>query len=418
MKVAIVGGGFAGLAAGVKLIENGVEVVVIEAEKSLGGLAGGFKGEGWEWNLEKFYHHIFDNDLAIKALAEKVGLAAVMYDPRTEVMVNGRKRQLDTALSVLKYDQMSLMGRLRMGLGLGVLKVIRNGKWLERFRAVKVLPVLLGKEGYERVWEPLLSAKFGSLVGKVNMAWFWARVAKRTKRLGYFGGGFGALAEKIGEHIKIRGGGISVDKQIGEIEIKDGKPFVDGVEYDGVLLTVPAPIANKLVGEEILSTLKIDYLWGQAMVLELRQSLMTGYWLNILEKHWPFLVVVEHTNLIDKSHYGGSEIVYLGNYLEEGDERLKEGDQKLVERYLPYLKKINKEFKKGWIKKSYRFQAPFAQPVFPVNYSKQIPKIQTKLPGVYVANMSMVYPWDRGTNYAVEIGERAAAEILKKLGKR
>jgi hypothetical protein len=27
--------------------------------------------------------------------------------------------------------------------------------------------------------------------------------------------------------------------------------------------------------------------------------------------------------------------------------------------------------------------------------------------------MSQVYPWDRGTNYAVEIGQRAAGEMMK-----
>jgi hypothetical protein len=27
--------------------------------------------------------------------------------------------------------------------------------------------------------------------------------------------------------------------------------------------------------------------------------------------------------------------------------------------------------------------------------------------------MSQVYPWDRGTNYAVELGHRVAAEVLR-----
>jgi len=51
--------------------------------------------------------------------------------------------------------------------------------------------------------------------------------------------------------------------------------------------------------------------------------------------------------------------------------------------------------------------------VFPVNYSKQLPSIKTKTLGVYMANMSMVYPWDRGVNYAVELGRKAAKIILE-----
>jgi len=34
--------------------------------------------------------------------------------------------------------------------------------------------------------------------------------------------------------------------------------------------------------------------------------------------------------------------------------------------------------------------------------------LQTPLKGLYLASMSQVWPWDRGTNYAVEIGQQAA----------
>jgi hypothetical protein len=47
-----------------------------------------------------------------------------------------------------------------------------------------------------------------------------------------------------------------------------------------------------------------------------------------------------------------------------------------------------------------------------LNHSRAIPDIRTPLPGLYFASMSQVYPWDRGTNFAVEIGRRAARIIL------
>ena len=76
-------------------------------------------------------------------------------------------------------------------------------------------------------------------------------------------------------------------------------------------------------------------------MLELEASLMKGYWLNVLEKDWPFLVAVEHTNFIDKNHYGGKTIIYLGNYLADGDKRLELSEEKLLELFLPFLSKIN-----------------------------------------------------------------------------
>ena len=47
-----------------------------------------------------------------------------------------------------------------------------------------------------------------------------------------------------------------------------------------------------------------------------------------------------------------------------------------------------------------------------VNHSANIPAIETPVKGLYFASMSQVYPWDRGTNFAVEIG-RKAAELMK-----
>ncbi len=409
MKIAIIGGGFTGLAAGVDLVEGGNEVMLIEAEKKLGGLAVGFKTPGWDWSLERYYHHIFANDESIIELAKKIGLPAIFQVPKTNSFIDGEQIQLDSPLSLLRFSKISWQGRLRMGLGLAALKLIRNGLKLERWGVVEFLPKLVGEEGYKKIWEPLLAAKFGPYLKKVNMAWFWARVYKRTQALGYFEGGFGTLAEKTGEYIKARGGKIRLGAKV-KILKQDKKSgwWVDDEKFDRILVTLPAPQTDKLIGQGKVTWPVIEYLWAQTLVLEMDQSLMKGYWLNILEKNWPFLVAVEHTNFVDKEHYGGRVVVYLGNYLATGDKRLKMSEEKLLEHFLPYLTKINPAFRPAWIRRAWCFEAPFAQPVFPINYSKQIPSIKTGMPGLYVANMSMVYPWDRGTNYAVELGQGAA----------
>jgi hypothetical protein len=38
--------------------------------------------------------------------------------------------------------------------------------------------------------------------------------------------------------------------------------------------------------------------------------------------------------------------------------------------------------------------------------------VKTPLPNVWLASMSQVYPWDRGTNFAVEIGRRVARRMV------
>ncbi len=84
----------------------------------------------------------------------------------------------------------------------------------------------------------------------------------------------------------------------------------------------------------------------------------------------------------------------------------------LLERFYPALKRINPEFTPDWVRTSWLFRTAYAQPVPLLNHSKNIPTIQTPIPGLYFASMSQVYPWDRGTNFAVEICRKAAGIMI------
>jgi len=59
------------------------------------------------------------------------------------------------------------------------------------------------------------------------------------------------------------------------------------------------------------------------------------------------------------------------------------------------------------------FKSSYAQPIIPLNYSSIIQPIKTNVRGLYQASMEQVYPWDRGTNYAVALGKAVAEEIIK-----
>lgn len=400
----MVGAGFTGLSCAITLAERGVEVEVFEKSSSVGGLAVGITSKNWSWSLDKYYHHIFTNDRDIIEMAKKVGLPPHYLSPTTSSLINGKVLRLDSPLSVLGFSELSLLARIRMGLGLATLKLIPNGLFLEKFRVIDFLPKLIGKEAYEKIWERLLSAKFGSQKKIVNMAWFWSRIAKRTKNLGYFEGGFLSLVLKMQLYLEKHGGKLHLNSEL-EMSKKTTK------KYDKIILTTPAPVANIICGKKILP--EIEYLWAQTLVLELKFSLINSYWLNILEKDWPFLVVVEHTNLVSKNNFGDKVIVYLGNYLESDSLQLKLSKDEVLKKYLKYIKLINPEFNTSWITDSFLFRAQYAQPVFPINYSK-------KLSGVYkwddkflFSNMSMVYPFDRGTNYAVKLGVDIAKTCLQ-----
>ena len=126
MRVAIVGAGFTGLTAGWELVKAGHKVVIYEKEKGVGGLAGNFKPAGWKWGVEKYYHHIFSGDNEIISLAKEVGWPAFFERPKTNSLIGGEEKQLDSALSLLGFNDLSLMSRLHMGVGLLVLKMMRQ----------------------------------------------------------------------------------------------------------------------------------------------------------------------------------------------------------------------------------------------------------------------------------------------------
>ena len=121
----------------------------------------------------------------------------------------------------------------------------------------------------------------------------------------------------------------------------------------------------------------------------------------------PVLAIVEHTNIMNSKHYNNEHLVYLGNYLPKEHKYYSLTAAELLETFDPFLKTINPDYKKSLIGVK-KFAVPFAQPIIPINYSYMIPPFETPIKNVYLANMQQVYPWDRGTNYAVELGEKAA----------
>ncbi len=415
MKIAIVGAGFAGLAAGLELAKSGVEVEIFESQDKVGGLAVGFKKPNWSWTAEKFYHHIFTNDSDIISLAKEVGITPIFLRPKTCVFWRRKVYPLDSPIDLLKFPGLVLVDKLRMGLILAIFKLLPDGKFLERWTAEKGLKFLMGENGYKTIWEPLLNGKFSGYSSQVNLAWFWARIKKRTPSLGTFPGGFQALADRIARRITELGGKIHLNSPA---DINNLQNAFDAVLITAISPLVPQPLAPRLQAPEALATggQVGPFLDAHVLFLELNQPFLPPdiYWLNILDRKFPFLVVCEHTNFVGKENFGGKHLLYVGNYLPKDHRLFTLSPEKALHEFLPWLLKINPDFSKKEIDKFFIFHGPNAQPVMALNYSRQIPpiKINDKL---YAINQAMIYPWDRGINYAVELGEKVAKLMLNNL---
>ena len=432
MKIAVIGAGVAGLSAAYDLLQAGHEVTVYEASSQAGGLAAGFRDERWEWPLEKFYHHLFASDKAILGLAEELGLGDKVFFPRptTSVIYDDRIVPFDSPARWITFPGFKLIDVARYGLVSAFLRFSNPWRRLEKQTADSWLRRYYGGKIYETVWRPLLIGKFGPYYEQVNMAWMWARLKVRSMRLGYFEGGFQTFVDELVEGVSQRGGRLQLDCAVNSISpLEDGRLALDvggqSVEVDRCLATTSPALLSRLApalpAAYLEQLLQLKSMGAVVLTLALKQSLMPEsqtYWLNIpagtpdkSQNKYPFLAVVEHTNYIDRQHYGGDHLVYCGDYVAPDHPYLQMPQEELEALFVRHLQLINPDFRPAWVRKSWLFRAAYAQPVPELNHSRHIPEIQTPLPNLYFASMSQVYPWDRGTNFAVEIGRRAAAMV-------
>jgi protoporphyrinogen oxidase len=444
MKIAIIGAGFGGMAAAYDLRKAGHAVTIFESADYVGGLASGFKEPHWDWYVEKFYHHWFQSDRSMLGLIRELGYENKVIFPRplTVMYDKGRFYPFDSILKMALFPGLGWgLDKIRFGFVGLFLRLTNNWKALEKTTADAWMLKWAGRNVYEKMWKPLLIGKFGPFYQQVNMAWMWARIKARTTRLGTFEGGFQAFANLFADRLRESGveirlnaavKSITCDPTVGRIVNPTAQPptgntanaaiLIDSgkVEsFDKVLVTTSPSLLAKLSPQLPQSYLKglleLKSMGAVVMVISLKRQLSGQgyYWFNLpKEAGYPFLALVEHTNFVGPEHFGGDHIVYAGDYLETGHEYFSMSDDELLARFIPALKKFNPDFEKDWIRKLWVFKTNYAQPVPLVNHSRNIPAIQTPIEGLYFASMSQVYPWDRGTNFAVEIGRRAARLML------
>ncbi len=427
MNIAIIGAGIGGMAAAWDLVRAGHSVTIFEASEKVGGLAAGFKAPGWDWSVEQFYHHWFQSDADMLGLIDELGLRDKVLFPRPKTVMYYQDEfyPLDSPLAALTFPGFTLIDMARFGFVTAYLRYIAAWQPLEKFTAAEWIRKYYGEKLYKMQFEPMLQGKFGPYYQDVNMAWFWARFKTRTTRLGTFEGGFQAFSDQFAEILRGRGVDLRLHTPVERIQPLDGGRVQvrlangDALDFERALVTIGpqqmARMAPALPPDYLQGLLNLKSMGAAVMVISLKRQLSTKgyYWFNLPKSAgYPFLALVEHTNFLPSEHFGGDHIIYCGDYLPEGHEYFGLGKEELLARFLPSFKRINPDFSPDWVKDAWLFKSHYAQPVPLLNHSQNIPAVKTPLAGLYFASMSQVYPWDRGTNFAVQIARRTARMML------
>lgn len=426
-RIAVIGAGFSGLAAAYELALRGHEPIVLEAASEPGGLAGSFQVEGG--SLERFYHHWFKSDEDIRTLVQELGLQdrVVYRASRTGTYFANKIYRLSTPLDVLHFPALPIRDRIR--LGLTVLRARRTRDWrsIEHLSAAEWLRGLGGKRAYEVVWEPLLQGKFGRHADNVSAAWFWAKLILRggsrgsrgEEQLGYIHGGFSLLVEAMADRIRQAGGQLLLDTPATGIETRDGRISAvhckrGPIVVDAAIVTPALPIIADLLAPHVPPSYsgrlrRVEYLANVCLVLELDQSLSDLYWMNVNDPSFPFVGIVEHTNLDRIEGMEERHIVYFSRYLPADDPMFGWSPEEVVAFALPHIRRMFPDFDAASIRASHVWRARYAQPLVLRNFSANVPEHTTPVAGLFIASMAQIYPEDRGTNYAVRDGRTVAA---------
>ena len=453
MRICVIGAGVAGLVAAHRLQQSGHVCDVYERWPGLGGQAATIDvGQGHV--LERYYHHWFTSDRHIVELCDELGVGgSIEWHPSSMAFfIDGGLHAFTSPVDLLRFSPLNPRDRLKMGLA--VLRLQRSSAPLadyERETARQWIEREMGTPAYEKVWGPLLRGKFGSRADDISMAWLWSKLTLRRRLegrgaqkelLGYPGDSFEPLFKALAGRIEAGGGRVLIDRPVARLS-RDGGGFAvaagapdsfrnghdprafaqDGEPetYDAVIATVPSDVFCKLLDDDLAQAIGHDYLdrleaaeyhTALCLLLEIDRRFSPYYWTNVADPQLEFVGLVEHTNLIDPARYGGRRFLYVANYVEPGHELLSLDADALLDRYMPGLRKVNGSFDRSWIRARWRFVEPAGQPIVTLGYAERIPPLQTGVPRLVLANTTQVYPEDRGTNYAVRLGDDAAKALL------
>jgi protoporphyrinogen oxidase len=452
VRIAVVGAGVCGLTAAHRLARAGHAVDVYERWPGLGGQAATMDvGDGHR--LERYYHHLFTSDTHIAALFAELGMPdAIEWRPSSVAFfARGALHPFVTPLDLLRFKPLSPLARVRMGAAaLALQRFAGDRAPYERVTARAWIERRMGRQAWAEVWGPLLRGKFGERADDIAMVWLWSKLRLRRsvkgedvrqERLGYPRDSWEPLFAALAGSIEAAGGRVLIDRPVARVE-RAGAGFVvhagspgsfraghdprafpaggEGEPYDRVLATVPNDVFERLlepdlaaeVGEAYLARARgIEYFAALCLLLETDRAFSPYYWTNVADRTLPFVGVIEHTNFVERERYGGRRFLYVANYLPHGHELLDLDADALLARYEPGLRAINPAFSRAWVKRAWRSAEPAAQPIVTVGYADRIPPLRTPAAGLVLANTTQVYPEDRGTNYAVRLGEEAAAAL-------
>lgn len=421
----VVGGGMTGMYLSRIIAGMGHRVTLIEEMEHLGGLA-----DEWElscYRASQFYHVLLETDTEHLALLEELKLKEKLQWVKagTGFYIDGALYSISSMAEFLHFPPLGLRDKIRLLFTVAAALWGRNDD--DREMAVEWLNRVSGRKVTDRIWRPLLRAKFGDLHHQVSSAYMKAilkrmagarNTGSKSEMFGYITGGYRTVIDSFAGALKALGVTLVVGQRICSIE-KAGDEFHllsgDGemIKVDRVIVTVPPPVVPSLcrgLSEREQSILRgIQYSGIVCPSLLIKKELGNYYITNIADESVPFTGIINMTALAPSSTWGGCSLIYLPRYIPADDPLLSCPDHEIRSLFIPPLQKIYPGVTSGDIQ---CFQVARAAHVFPVITpgfrSLMLPPVTT-VPGLYLVNSAQISDGTHNINETV----RTAGNMLR-----
>lgn len=422
-NVAVIGGGISGLVSAYRLLQSGNRVTLFEASDELGGLGGTFLHQGH--TMEQFYHVMINTDENLLGLLAELGLSeeATWKETKMGFLYGHELFPFNTPFDLLKFGGLSLAGRIRTALGGAyIAKFLNDPKGLDKISVSEWLEGIFGAEVFAQLWRPLLRAKFGDMYENVPAYWFWTRLRREkgsTKEVkGYVTGGYRRIADRLRTEIRRMGGVIRLRTAVYAIqEAPVGIQInAEGVweTFDSAVSTLPLPVLRQICRgrlDSVIPQQKVPYQGVVNAVAILKKRLQPNYWNAIVQKGFPFQGLVETTHVVPLTQTGGKHLVYLLNYCGKDSDLYRTVDGDIKFQALKAMKAFNPKFNQDWVDEIKVFRAPYVEPVWPLGYQENKPRMRCGDSRLYLATTAQCYPQVNSWNTMVGIANDVAKRM-------
>lgn len=425
-KTIVIGAGPMGLAAAYQAARDGHEVELVEAAPEPGGMAAHFDFGGL--SIEKFYHFVCRADLATFEILKELGLSDKLKWVETSMghYVDGDLQRWGDPIALFQLKGVSLITKLRYGAF--VFLCSRRNDWssLEHVPAKEWIRNWCGREGYEKLWSPLLDYKFYEYAGTISARWIWTRIRRvgRSRKsimqeeLGYIEGGSQTLVDALMQKIEQSGAKIRFGCPVQRVVSENGE--VRGIETpqgflaaDYVISTIPVQQVPKIVPELPQSWLdkyaSIKNIGICCVILKLNRKISEHFWINIKDETQEIPGVIEFSNLRPV----GENIVYVPYYLPLTNPKFQWSDEKFIGDAMECVSKLNPAISLEDVIDAKVSRLRYAQPICDVGFAGKIPPVQTPIRGLQIADTCFYYPEDRGISESVALGRQMARNISR-----